>query len=48
MSAMEGFKRLFGSRDLGVNWLRNEGMRRLNSTSALKKIIIKTALGSSV
>lgn len=47
MSAMEGFKRLFGSRSLAVNWLRNSGMRQLNSVSAIKKIIINTALGVS-
>ena len=47
MSAMEGFKRLFGNRTLGVNWLRNTGMRQLNSTIAIKKIIIKSALGVS-
>ncbi|WP_331352785.1 2-octaprenyl-6-methoxyphenyl hydroxylase [Cellvibrio sp. UBA7671] len=47
MSAMEGFKRLFGNRTLAVNWLRNTGMRQLNSVSAIKKIIINTALGVS-
>lgn len=47
MSAMEGFKRLFGSRAQSVNWLRNTGMRQLNSVSAIKKIIINTALGVS-
>lgn len=45
MSAMEGFKRLFGNRTLAVNWLRNTGMRQLNSVAAIKKIIINTALG---
>lgn len=45
MSAMEAFKRLFGSRSLAVNWLRNTGMRQLNSLTAVKKIIINTALG---
>ena len=47
MSAMEGFKRLFGNRTLAANWLRNTGMRQLNSVAALKKIIINTALGVS-
>ncbi|HSC68621.1 MAG TPA: 2-octaprenyl-6-methoxyphenyl hydroxylase [Cellvibrio sp.] len=47
MSAMEGFKRLFGSNSLSVNWLRNTGMRKLNSVPAIKKIIINTALGVS-
>ena len=47
MSAMEGFKRLFGNRSLAVNWVRNLGIRQLNSVSALKKIIINSALGVS-
>jgi 2-octaprenylphenol hydroxylase len=47
MSAMEGFKRLFGSRSLAVNLLRNIGVRQLNSVPAIKKIIINTALGVS-
>jgi 2-octaprenylphenol hydroxylase len=45
MTAMEGFKRLFGSRSLSVNWLRNTGMRQLNAVAAIKKIIINSALG---
>lgn len=45
MSAMEVFKQLFGSRSLSVNWLRNTGMRQLNSTAAVKKIIVNAALG---
>jgi 2-octaprenylphenol hydroxylase len=45
MSAMEGFKHLFGNRSLGVNWIRNTGMRQLNSLPAIKKIIINAALG---
>ena len=45
MSAMESFKRLFGSESLMLTWLRNTGMRQLNSSSELKKIIVKTAMG---
>ena len=45
MSAMEAFKRLFGSESLVITWLRNTGMRQLNSLSELKKIIVKTAMG---
>jgi 2-octaprenylphenol hydroxylase len=47
MAAMEGFKRLFGNRSLAVNWLRNTGIRELNSMNTIKKIIINTALGVS-
>lgn len=45
MSAMEGFKRLFGSESLVLTWLRNAGMRQLNSLTELKKIIVKAAMG---
>lgn len=47
MSAMEAFKRLFGSQSLMITWLRNTGMRQLNSLAELKKIIIKAAMGLS-
>jgi 2-octaprenylphenol hydroxylase len=39
------FKQLFGSHSLSVNWLRNTGMRQLNSITAMKKFIVNTALG---
>lgn len=45
MSAMEAFKRLFGSHSLMLTWLRNSGMRQLNSLTELKKIIVKAAMG---
>jgi len=45
MSAMEAFKRVFGSDSLAINWLRNSGMRQLNSFAALKKIIVRSAMG---
>lgn len=45
MSAMEAFKRLFGNQSLAVNWLRNTGMRQLNSIPAIKKVIVNAALG---
>ncbi len=45
MSAMEAFKRLFGSNSLMLTWLRNSGMRQLNSITELKKIIVKAAMG---
>lgn len=47
MSAMEAFKRLFGSQSLMITWLRNAGMRQLNSLAELKKIIVKAAMGLS-
>lgn len=45
MATMEGFKRLFGSNDISVRWLRNEGMRSLNNVSMLKNIIVRQAMG---
>lgn len=45
MSAMEAFKRLFGNSSLMLNWLRNSGIRQLDSLAALKKIIVKAAMG---
>lgn len=45
MSVMEGFKQLFASRTLSANWLRNFGMRQLDSSSAIKKLIIRQAMG---
>ena len=45
MSAMEAFKRLFGSKSLTISWLRNTGMHQLNSLTELKKIIVKAAIG---
>jgi 2-polyprenylphenol 6-hydroxylase len=47
MSAMEAFKRLFGSNSLMITWMRNTGMRQLNSLTELKKIIVKAAMGLS-
>lgn len=44
MAAMEAFKRLFGSRNLVVHWLRNEGVRQVDSLTLLKKLIVKHVL----
>lgn len=44
MSVMEGFKFLFGRDDLPIRWLRNEGMRKLNSLGLLKSAIVKQAM----
>ena len=45
MSVMEGFKRLFGAQELPIRWLRNEGMRKLNSLPLLKSAVVKQAMG---
>lgn len=44
MAAMESFKRLFGCDHLGVNWLRNTGLRTVNSVPLLKRLIAQQML----
>lgn len=45
MALMEGFKRLFAQRNLGVRWLRNAGMSRLNRMPWVKQQLIREAMG---
>jgi len=45
MASMEGFKRLFGSDDLRLRWLRNSGMNFVNRQSLLKKKLAALAAG---
>lgn len=45
MATMEGFKRLFGSENISLRWLRNEGMRSLDKLSVLKNKIVRQAMG---
>ena len=45
MAAMEGFKRLFGSRALPLRLLRNEGLRQVNRLPWLKDQFAKFASG---
>lgn len=45
MAAMEGFKRLFGERDLRVRWLRNTGMDGINRLPWVKQQIMRRAMG---
>ncbi|MEM6774416.1 MAG: UbiH/UbiF/VisC/COQ6 family ubiquinone biosynthesis hydroxylase [Pseudomonadota bacterium] len=47
MAAMDGFKRLFGSDALPLRWLRNTGMRGVASLPAVKRRIIREAMGAS-
>jgi len=42
---MEGFKRLFAADNLPTRWLRNEGLRRLDTVPALKNVVVKQAMG---
>ena len=43
-SAMEGFKRLFGTTALLPRWLRNQGMNWLDQADPLKRVIIRQAM----
>lgn len=45
MWAMEGFKRLFAEEALPVRWLRNVGLRSVNSLPLLKNQIARKAMG---
>ncbi|MEX1033343.1 MAG: UbiH/UbiF/VisC/COQ6 family ubiquinone biosynthesis hydroxylase [Cellvibrionaceae bacterium] len=45
MALMEGFKRLFGSRDPGLHLARNMGVRQVNNLPALKKVLARRAMG---
>jgi len=45
-AVMEGFKRLFGSDDPGVRWLRNGGLRLVDGARPLKTIAAKLAAGA--
>jgi 2-octaprenylphenol hydroxylase len=45
MAAMDGFKRLFAGRTPAVRWLRNTGMRAVGGMPALKRRIMRHAMG---
>lgn len=45
MTAMEGFKRLFGQKSPGLTWLRNTGLRMFATVPLLKKFIVRQVTG---
>lgn len=45
MAAMDGFKRLFGSRGAPLRWLRNTGLKLTNASGPVKDLIMRRALG---
>ena len=45
MAVMETFKRLFGSRSPEWIWLRNEGLRRVNTLPLIKNTLARKAMG---
>lgn len=46
MTLMEAFKRVFGSDDLALRWLRNTGLDLVDRASPIKHQLIKKAMGS--
>ena len=45
MAVMEGFKRLFGSNEVPLRVLRNEGMSQLNRAMPIKQAIVREVMG---
>lgn len=45
MAAMDGFRHLFGSRRLSLRWLRNVGLRQVDALPAVKKRLMRQAMG---
>lgn len=45
MTAMDGFKRLFEQQSLPLRWLRNAGMRRIDTLPPLKQKLMRNAMG---
>ena len=45
MAAMDGFRHLFGQQRLPLRWLRNAGLRGVNSVGPLKQQLIRRAMG---
>ena len=45
LSTMDGFKRLFGSTQPLMRWLRNTGLQLTNSATPLKNMIMRQAMG---
>lgn len=45
MLLMESFKRLFGTRNLALRWLRNSGLKSVNKIKPIKNWLAKQAMG---
>ncbi|MCR8922185.1 UbiH/UbiF/VisC/COQ6 family ubiquinone biosynthesis hydroxylase [Dasania sp. GY-MA-18] len=45
MLAMDGFKRLFAETNIALRWLRNTGMNSFNRSPAIKRKIMRSAMG---
>jgi len=45
IATMDGFKRLFGSTQPAIKWIRNLGLGLTNSTTPVKNLIMRQAMG---
>lgn len=45
LAAMEGFKRLFGAHNLTARLLRNTGLKWIDRSAPLKRVLIRQAMG---
>ena len=45
LGLMEGFKRLFGSTDLHLRWLRNAGLSSIDRFAPAKRLLVRQAMG---
>jgi len=45
MAAMEGFRHLFGSDNLALKWLRNNGLKMTDNLPVVKQQLIRQAMG---
>ena len=45
MAAMDGFKSLFGSRQLPLRWLRNQGLKWVDRSGPIKHQLMRHAMG---
>ena len=45
LRTMDGLKRLFAAEDLGVRWLRNQGLRWVGEVGVVKRTLLRQAMG---
>lgn len=45
LRTMDGLRRLFAAEDLGVRWLRNQGLRWVGEAGVVKRTLLRQAMG---
>lgn len=45
LRTMDGLQRLFAAEDLGLRWLRNQGLRWVGEVGAVKRTLLRQAMG---